>query len=116
MFRYKKKTNKLFRYYNANHKINLILKIKSSTKKVYNLTKNQIFVIKTYVNEMLKKINRRNSSNYTTLVLIIKKLNKNFRICVNYKTLNILIIKNRNFFSLIKKILIDFAQQNFILN
>ena len=50
-----KKTNKLFCYYNANHKINLILKIKSSTKKIYNLIKNQIFVIKIYVNKMLKK-------------------------------------------------------------
>ena len=50
-----KKTNKLFRYHNANYKINLISKIKSVTKKVYDLTKNQIFVMKVYVNEMLKK-------------------------------------------------------------
>ena len=107
----------MFRYYNANHKINLISKIKSSTKKIYNLTKNQIFVIKVYVNEMLKKnFIRRNLSNYATFVLIIKKLNENFRICINYKTLNVLIIKNRNCFLLIKKFLIDFAQQNFILN
>ena len=99
-----KKTNKLFRYYNANHKINLISKIKSSTKKVYDLIKNQIFVIKAYVNEMLKKnFIRRNSLNYATFVLIIKKLDENFRICVNYKTLNVLIIKNRNCFLLIKK-------------
>ena len=60
--------------------------------------------MKIYVNEMLKKsFIRRNLSNYTTLVLIIKKFDENFRICVNYKALNVLIIKNRNCFSLIKK-------------
>ena len=99
-----KKTNKLFRYHDANHKINLISKIKLSTKKVYDLTKDQVFVIKTYVNEMLKKsFIQRNSSNYTTLVLIIKKFDEDFRVCVNYRTLNVLIIKNRNCFLLIKK-------------
>ena len=101
-----KKANKLFCYYNANHKINLILKVKSSAKKVYNLTKNQIFVVKAYVNEMLKKkFIRRNSSNYAAFVLIIKKFDENFRVYVNYKTFNVLIIKNRNYFLLIKKIL-----------
>ena len=100
-----KKTNKLFCHHDANHKINLISKIKSLAKKVYNLTKNQVFVIKVYVNEMLKKnFIRRNSSNYATLVLIIKKFDENFKVYVNYKTLNVLIIKNRNYFSLIKKI------------
>ena len=89
----------MFCYYNANHKINLIRKIKLLTKKIYDLTKNQIFVIKVYVNEMLKKkFIRRNLLNYATFVLIIKKFEKNFRVCVNYKALNALIIKNRNCF------------------
>ena len=53
---------------------------------------------------MLKKdFIRRNLSNYATFVLIIKKFDKSFWICVNYKTLNVLIIKNRNCFLLIKK-------------
>ena len=111
-----KKTNKLFRHYNANHKINLISKVKSSTKKVYDLTKNQVFVIKIYVNEMLKKsFIWRNSSNYATFVLIIKKLDENFKICVNYKILNVLIIKNRNSFLLIKKTFVRFCATKFYI-
>ena len=43
---------------------------------------------------------------YVISMLIIKKLNKKLRICVNYKTLNKFIIKNRNTFSLIKNTLI----------
>ena len=40
-------------------------------------------------------------------MLIIKKLNNELRVCVNYKTLNKLIIKNRNaFFFLIKNTLV----------
>ena len=38
-------------------------------------------------------------------MLIIKKFKKNFKVCINYKVLNILTIKNRNVFLLIKKIL-----------
>ena len=43
---------------------------------------------------------------YTIPILIIKKSNKKFRICINYKILNKFIIKNRNTFFLIKNILI----------
>ena len=101
-----KKANKLSCHHDANHKINLISKIKSSAKKIYDLTKNQIFVMKVYVNEMLKKdFIRRNSSNYATSVLIVKKLDEDLRVCVNYRALNALIIKDRNCFSLIKKTL-----------
>ena len=39
-------------------------------------------------------------------MLIIKKSNNKLRICVNYKVLNKLIIKNRNAFFLIRNILI----------
>ena len=106
----------MFRYYNTNHKINLILKIKLLTKKIYDLTKNQIFVIKVYVNKMLKFFFiRRNSLNYATFVLIIKKLDKIFKVYVNYKALNVLIIKNRNCFSLIKKILDRFCAAKFYI-
>ena len=74
-----KKINKLFFYCNINHKIDLIFKAKFSTKKVYGLFKNQIFVIKTYINNILKKnFIRSNFFYFATLVLIIKKLKKFF--------------------------------------
>ena len=65
---------------------------------------------------LIKNFIRRNSLNYAIFVFVIKKFDKNFRICVNYKILNVLIIKNRNYFLLIKFFLIDCAQQNFTLN
>ena len=43
---------------------------------------------------------------YVVSIFIIKKLNEKLRMCVNYKTLNEFIIKNRNAFFLIKNTLI----------
>ena len=109
-----KKANKLFHHHDANHKINLISEAKSSAKKVYDLARNQASVVKTYVNEMLKKsFIRRNSSNYATSVLIVKKSEENLRICVNYRALNALIIKNRNCPFLIKKTLVRLCAAKF---
>ena len=74
-----KKTNKLLFRRNYDYKINLIFKIKFRTQKVYELIKNQILIIKTYVNEMLKKkIIRLNFFRFTIFVLIIKNSKKNF--------------------------------------
>ena len=50
-----KKTNKLSFRRNYDHKINLIFEIKFRTEKIYELIKNQVLIIKTYVNEILKK-------------------------------------------------------------
>ena len=42
---------------------------------------------------------------YVASMLIVKKSKKKFRVCVNYKTLNAITIKNCNALSLIKKTL-----------
>ena len=102
-----KKVNKLPRRRDQNHKINLIFKAKLLFQKIYNLIKNQIIVIKIYVNEMLtKNFIRLSLSHYAISVLIIKKFTKNLKVCVNYRTLNVLIIKNRNCSLFIRKILV----------
>ena len=67
----------------------------------------QILIIKKYVNEMFnKKYIKLNIFSYVASILIVKKLNKEFRICINYRALNALTIKNRNTLSLIKETLI----------
>ena len=43
---------------------------------------------------------------YTAFILIIKKFDDDLRIYVNYRALNVLIIRNRNAFLLIRNILI----------
>ena len=80
--------------------------------KINNLKFLKIIVVK--LNIYLKsyallrpiKYIKRNISLYVALILIIKKLNEKLRIYVNYKILNALIIRNKNIFSLIRKILI----------
>ena len=63
--------------------------------------------MKEYIDKILNKNYIRSSIlSYATSILIIKKLNKDLRIYVNYRALNALIIFNRNALSLIKKILI----------
>ena len=99
-----KKINKLFSRCTHDHKIDFISKIKSSNKKIYDLNKNQIEMIKAYVNEMLdKNFIRNNFFHFSISILIVKKSKKKFRICVNYRTLNALTIKNRNCSSLIRE-------------
>lgn len=54
---------------------------------------------------LIKEFIRFNYFEYAISILIVKKLEKELRVCVNYKTLNILIIKNRNAFFLIRNTL-----------
>ena len=64
-------------------------------------------MIKEYINKILDKgYIRLNILSYATSILIIKKLNEDLRICVNYRALNALIIFNRNALLLIKKTLV----------
>ena len=53
-----------------------------------------------------KKYIKSNTSSYAASILIVKKSDKEFRIYINYRVFNILIIKNRNILFLIKEILI----------
>ena len=100
-----KKTNKLFFRREQNYKIEFILETKLFNKRVYELKKKQITIIKAYTNEIFaKKFIRINISNFLTSILVVKKSKEDFRICVDYRTLNVFIVKNRNFSLLIKKI------------
>ena len=59
--------------------------------------------MKKYIDDILNKnFIKLNTFWYVASILIIKKLDKKFRVCVDYKALNNFIIKNRNVFSLIK--------------
>ena len=58
--------------------------------------------------KILKKNIRFNISLYIVLILIVKKFNDNLRIYINYRILNVLIIRNRNTFLFIKNILTKF--------
>ena len=76
------------------------------TKKVFGISREQVTVVKKYINNILRKDYIRPSIlPYTAPVLIVKKLDRNLRVCVDYRALNSLTIKNRNILPLIREIL-----------
>ena len=98
--------NKISSHREWNYRIDLKLKSTLLFKKIYELFRNQILMMKKYINDMLnKKFIRFNHFEYVVSIFIVKKFEKKLRICVNYKIFNVLIIKNRNVFLLINDIL-----------
>ena len=67
------------------------------------MSRQQALVVKEYIDEMLGKGYIKPSTLlYAAPVLIVKKPDEGIRICVDYKALNTLTIKNRNASPLIK--------------
>ena len=63
---------------------------------------NEITKLRRYLNENFnKKFIRINYFEIAVFILFVKKFDKNFRFCVNYKNFNAVIVKNRYFLFLI---------------
>jgi hypothetical protein len=73
---------------------------------IYKLLKNELKILKNYLNENLKKeyIQHFISPAGAPILFVFKK-NRGFRLCVNYKDLNKITVKNRHPFLLMRKIL-----------
>ena len=92
-----KTINELSFYREIDYSIDLQLKIIFSTKKIYELFREQTLIIKTYIDDMRQKeFIRHNFSSYAASIFIVKKSNEDLRVCVNYRAFNNVIIKNRN--------------------
>ena len=95
-----------FEHENEDHVIDFLSNAKSSYKSLYILFKTKFKILKNYLlknlilNRIRKFMNRANAS-----MFFVFKKNNNFRLCVNYKKLNIFIIKNKCLFSLIDETL-----------
>ena len=99
-----KKIDKLLSYRFYNYKINLFLNKKLEFDSLYNMFKNELFVLKKYLkNNLNKKFIKFNKFDCFSFVLFVKKLEKNLRFCVNYRKLNVIIKKNRYSLLLIQK-------------
>jgi len=97
----------LFFYCLIEYSIDLVSETKISYQRVYNCFREQTQVIKIYIDNILeKKFIRRSQSDYVLFVFIVKKSEKDFRVCINYRALNVFTIKNRNILSLIRNILV----------
>ena len=101
-----KNTKTLFEHKNKNHVINLILDAKLSYELLYILFKTEFDVLKNYLlkNLILNRIREFTSRANASMFFVFKK-NDSLRLCVDYKKLNALIIKNRCSLSLIDETL-----------
>ena len=84
------------------HLINLKSNKKFSYDFIYFLSENELTILKTYFDKHLKNDFIRFFTFFVEIfILFVKKKNENLRLCVNYRNLNFLIIKNKYFLSLI---------------
>ena len=75
--------------------------------RIYSILNYKLKQIKKYLNEHLKKeFIVSNHASFASLVLFIRKLNKELRFYVNYKKLNVIIKKSRYLILLINEIVI----------
>jgi hypothetical protein len=89
-----------------NYKITLVKGAKPSFGPLYRISKNKLLVLKKYFKKILfKKFIRASKSSAASPVIFIKKPSGGLRLCVDYRGLNRLIIKNYYFISLIREIL-----------
>ena len=93
----------------SDYAINLKKKAQSSYNFIYSLSELKLKVFKTYIEKHLTNdFIQLFKFLIDALILFVKK-NNNFRLCVNYRNLNQLTIKNRYFLFLIKKSLNRFS-------
>ena len=89
--------NKLPPHRNIDYHIRLVEGSTPMAKKAYSLSRKQAAVVKEYIDEILgKEFICPNKSPYTAPVMIVKKPKGSLQICVDYRVLNALTIKNRN--------------------
>ena len=101
-----KNAEMLFTHENENHVINLKFEKKSSYDSLYALSKKELQVLQNYLLKNLALNCIRESFNFVeTSMLFIFKKNESLRLCVNYRNLNAVIIKNKCSFLLIEKTL-----------
>jgi hypothetical protein len=87
--------NKLLKHDLQNHAINMKNKM-FSFELMYNLSMIEFELFKKYLNEFLtKEFMILFSSFFDALMLFVKKSKNDLRLCVNYKKLNVITIKNR---------------------
>ena len=100
---FKIKANILSKH-DSNHFVINTQNKKSLFNKIYNLSQSELKMLKKYIIEQLnKKFIVLFKSFVNAPVLFVLKKNENFYLCVDYKKLNIIIIKNQHPLFLIQK-------------
>jgi hypothetical protein len=101
---FKKKTNILSLHRKHDHRIKLKKNHESKHEyaSLYNLSENELLLIKKYLKKHLdKEFIKSSTISYASLILFAKKSNEEFRFCVDYEKLNVITKKNKYFISFI---------------
>jgi hypothetical protein len=87
----KKKSDKLLSYQPYDHKIKIEpeKKILLGYYLLYNQTNKELKALKDYLEDNLKKgFIKNNSVDFISFILFVKKPNKSFRFCIDFRKLN----------------------------
>jgi hypothetical protein len=101
---FKKKTDILSSHKKHDHRIKLKKSHESKHEyaSLYNLSENELLLIKKYLKEHLdKKFIESSTASYASLILFAKKSDEELRFCVDYRKLNAITKKNKYSISLI---------------
>ncbi len=102
--------NKLLEHNSQDHVIDTKNKM-SSFELMYNLSMTELELLRKYLDEFLTKEFIVFSSSFAkTSILFVKKSKNDLRLCVNYKELNAIIIKNQYSCFLINQLLNRFSE------
>jgi hypothetical protein len=98
----KKKIDILLSHKKHNHRIELEKDKTHEYALLYNMSKEELLLIKKYLQKHLNKDFIESSiASYAFFILFTKKLDEELRFCVNYRKLNVIIKKNKYLISLI---------------
>jgi hypothetical protein len=90
------KAHKFFEHDLHDHVIEILLNRDFLFDSIYNLSTTKLKILKDYIDEYMKKSFIIEFVSFAkAFILFVKKTNDKFRLCVNYKELNEIIIKNR---------------------
>jgi hypothetical protein len=105
---FKEKVDILSSHRKHDHRIKLEKDHESDHEYVslYNLSENELLLMKKYLKEHLnKEFIESSTTSYASLILFAKKSEEELRFCVDYRKLNVIIKKNKYSISLIAKII-----------
>ncbi len=94
--------NTLFERRLYDHKIQLQKSKTSIFESLYDMSQDELQVLKKYLkNNLIKDFIQVSSFSAISLILFVKKSSKKLRFCVNYQDLNVMTVKNQYSLSLI---------------
>ena len=113
---FKQNVDILLNHESQNHIINFKKNIQTLSFVLYDMNHNETLKFRRYLNENLnKEFIRVNRFETIVFVLFVKKFEENFRFCVNYRDLNVVIVKNKYFLFLIFEILNRFNRVKIVI-